>query len=220
MYVFWFNFILGLIIIFFCFKLIIIHYHAQKLKKLEINPKIKWNQNICDFSIMYYSLTYYWKQRSCLCQANVLANRIWVVVSWSSGLLRSPNDLLQNIEKMLNNTQTTMQKWTNNSFRNTKNRPVDCKDNHIEIAVPSSVQDYKLTVFSISAVQSMGIRALHSCKMHMIWTFFAFFRRTLWLIKWRHDRLAANTSNFSSVGLGLSIPFFLWQDIFLLYVSL
>ena len=168
---------------------------------------------------MYYSLTYYWKQRSCLCQANVLANR-WVVVSWSSGLLRSPNDLLQNIEKMLNNTQTTKQKWTNNSFRNTKNRPVDCKDNHIEIIVPSSVKDYKLTVFSISTVQSMGIRALHSCKMHMIWTFFAFFCRTLWLIKRRHDRLATNTSNFSSVGLGLNLPFFLWQDIFLLYVSL
>ena len=173
MYVFWFNFILGLIIIFFCFKLIIIHYHAQKLKKLGINPKIKWNQNISDFSIMYYSLNCYWKQRSCLCQANVLANR-WVAVSWCSGLLRSPNDLLQNIEKILNNTQTTKQKRTNNSFRNTKNHPVDCKDNHIEIVVPSSVQDYKLTVSSVSTVQSMGIRALHSCKMPTTWTSFVF----------------------------------------------
>ena len=125
---FWFNFILGLIIIFFCFKLIIIHYHAQKLKKLGINPKIKWKHNICEFSIMYHSLTYKRKQRSCLCQANVLSNR-WVVISWCSGLLRSPNDLLQNIEKMLNNTQTTKQKRTNNSFCNSKNRPVD---NHIE----------------------------------------------------------------------------------------
>ena len=122
---------------------------------------------------MYYSLTYYWKQRSCLCQANVLANR-WVVVSWCSGLLRSPNDLLQNIEKIPNNTQTTKQKWTNNSFRNTKNHPVDCKDNHIEIVVLSSVQNYKLTVSSISSVQSMGIRAFYSCKMPTIWTSFVF----------------------------------------------
>ena len=77
-------------------------------------------------------------------------------------------DLLQNIEKILNNNQTTIQKRTNNSFRNTKNRPVDCKDNHIEIVVLSSVQDYKLAVSLISTVQSMVNRAFHSCKMPMI----------------------------------------------------
>ena len=90
------------------------------------------------------------------------------VVFWTVAIT---NDLLQNIEKMLNNTQTTKQKQTNNSFCNSKNRPVD---NHIEIVVPSSVQDYKLTVSSISSVQSIGIRALHSCKMPTIWTSFVF----------------------------------------------
>ena len=47
MYVLWFNFILGLNFIFFCFKLIIIHYHTQKQKKIKFKPTIKLNQNIC-----------------------------------------------------------------------------------------------------------------------------------------------------------------------------
>ena len=42
----WFNFILGLIFLFFCFKLIIRHYHTQKQKKIKIKPKIKLNHNI------------------------------------------------------------------------------------------------------------------------------------------------------------------------------
>ena len=35
MYMLWFNFILGLNSIFFCFKLIIIHYHTQNQKKIN-----------------------------------------------------------------------------------------------------------------------------------------------------------------------------------------
>ena len=42
----WFNFILGLNFIFFCFKLIIIHYHTQKQKKIKLKPSIKLNHNI------------------------------------------------------------------------------------------------------------------------------------------------------------------------------
>ena len=42
----WFNFILGLIFLFFCFKFIIRHYHTQKQKKIKIKPKIKLNHNI------------------------------------------------------------------------------------------------------------------------------------------------------------------------------
>ena len=42
----WFNFILGLIFISFCFKLIIIHYHAQKQWKIKIKPRIKLNNNM------------------------------------------------------------------------------------------------------------------------------------------------------------------------------
>ena len=42
----WFNFILGLIFIFLCFKLIIIYYHAQKQRKIKIKPRIKLNHNI------------------------------------------------------------------------------------------------------------------------------------------------------------------------------
>ena len=45
-YMLWFNFILGLNFIFFCFKLIIIHYHTQKQKKIKFKPRIKLNHNI------------------------------------------------------------------------------------------------------------------------------------------------------------------------------
>ena len=41
----WFNFILGLNVIFFCFKLIIIHYHTPKQKKITFKPRIKLNHN-------------------------------------------------------------------------------------------------------------------------------------------------------------------------------
>ena len=46
MYMLWFNFILGLNFIFFCFKLITIHYHTQKRKKIKFKPRIKLNHNI------------------------------------------------------------------------------------------------------------------------------------------------------------------------------
>ena len=42
----WFNFILGLIFISLCFKLIIIYYHAQKQREIKIKPRIKLNDNI------------------------------------------------------------------------------------------------------------------------------------------------------------------------------
>ena len=42
----WFNFILGLIFVFVCFKLIITNYHTQKQKKIKIKPRIKLNHNI------------------------------------------------------------------------------------------------------------------------------------------------------------------------------
>ena len=43
------------------------------------------------------------------------------------------NDVIQKIEKTLNNTHTTTQKLTNNSFRNTKKHPE-------EVAVSSEVR--------------------------------------------------------------------------------
>ena len=42
----WFNFILGPNFIFLCFKLIIIHYHTKKQRKIKFEPKIKLNHNI------------------------------------------------------------------------------------------------------------------------------------------------------------------------------
>ena len=48
-----FNFILGLILIFSCFKIIIIHYHTQRQRKLKIKPIKKLNDNI----ITYHCLT-------------------------------------------------------------------------------------------------------------------------------------------------------------------
>ena len=47
MYVLWFKFILGSNFIFFCFKLIIIHYHTQKQGNIKFEPRIKLNHNIC-----------------------------------------------------------------------------------------------------------------------------------------------------------------------------
>ena len=38
------------------------------------------------------------------------------------------NDVIQKIEKTLNNTHTTTQKLTNNSFRNTKKHPKNLAD--------------------------------------------------------------------------------------------
>ena len=42
----WFNFFLGLNFIFLCFKLIIIHYHTQKQRKIKFKPRKKLNHNI------------------------------------------------------------------------------------------------------------------------------------------------------------------------------
>ena len=45
------------------------------------------------------------------------------VFGWFLGVADT-NDVIQKIEKTLNNTHTTTQKLTNNSFRNTKKHPV------------------------------------------------------------------------------------------------
>ena len=42
----WFNFTFGLNFIQLCFKLIIIHYHNQKQRKIKFKPGIKLNHNI------------------------------------------------------------------------------------------------------------------------------------------------------------------------------
>ena len=42
----WFNFILGLNFIFLCFKLVIIHYHTPKQRKIKLKPRIKLNHHI------------------------------------------------------------------------------------------------------------------------------------------------------------------------------
>jgi len=45
------------------------------------------------------------------------------VVSWCCGRLQSPNDVIQKIEKALNDSHTTTQRRTNNGFRNTMKHP-------------------------------------------------------------------------------------------------
>ena len=49
----WFNFILGLNFISLCFKLIIIHYHTKKQKKIKFKLRINLNHNI--YNNYYYS---------------------------------------------------------------------------------------------------------------------------------------------------------------------
>ena len=45
------------------------------------------------------------------------------IYGWFLGVADT-NDVIQKIEKTLNNTHTTTQKLTNNSFRNTKKHPI------------------------------------------------------------------------------------------------
>ena len=45
-YMLWFHFILDSNFIFFCFKLIIIHYNTQTQKKIKFVPRIKLNHNV------------------------------------------------------------------------------------------------------------------------------------------------------------------------------
>ena len=42
-----FNFILSLIFIFLCSRLIIIHFYTQKQRKIKLKPRIKLNHNTC-----------------------------------------------------------------------------------------------------------------------------------------------------------------------------
>ena len=68
-YMSWFNFILGLIFISLCFKLIITHYHAQKQREIKIKPRIKLNHNIYNvISVEYQKLG--------------LLIKLFVVVTW------------------------------------------------------------------------------------------------------------------------------------------
>ena len=45
--VLWFNFVLGSNFISLCLKLVIIHYHTQKQRKIKFKPRIKLNHSTC-----------------------------------------------------------------------------------------------------------------------------------------------------------------------------
>ena len=62
----------------------------------------------CCFSLRTVSLICYW----------ISIDKLW----WFLGVADT-NDVIQKIEKTLNNTHTTIQKLTNNSFRHTKKHP-------------------------------------------------------------------------------------------------
>ena len=47
----WFKFVLGLNLIPFCPKLIIVHYHIQKQKKIKFKPGIKLNHHSYIYSL-------------------------------------------------------------------------------------------------------------------------------------------------------------------------
>ena len=66
LYMLWFNFILGLNFIFFCFKLIIIHYHTQKQKKIKFKPRIKLNHKKYIYVKKLQSFFFHLKMRSLL----------------------------------------------------------------------------------------------------------------------------------------------------------
>ena len=66
-YMLWSNFILGLNYLFFCFKLIIIHYHTQKQKKRKFKPMIKLNYNIYNIIKQQFVVTAGKQIRKTLC---------------------------------------------------------------------------------------------------------------------------------------------------------
>ena len=53
-YMLWFDFILGSNFIFLCFKLIIIHYHTPKQRKMKFEPRIKLNHNIYSIVLVIF----------------------------------------------------------------------------------------------------------------------------------------------------------------------
>ena len=49
------SFLLGLSSFSHCFRLIIIHYHSQKQRKIEFKPRMKLNHNICN-NLTYHAV--------------------------------------------------------------------------------------------------------------------------------------------------------------------
>ena len=68
--------------------------------------------------------------RSCSYRSQSGVNKEHWVVSWCRGWVLSPNNVIQKIEKKLNNTHATTQKWTNNGFPNKNKQPKTTKFNY------------------------------------------------------------------------------------------
>lgn len=99
----WVNFIIGLIFIFLCFVLNIIHYHTQEQTKIKIELRIKLNYNMytypcqCPSRQQFYSDLGYW---TCLLLLNYICyfhlNRCWKnysgYFSWASTIGRTWTD--------------------------------------------------------------------------------------------------------------------------------
>ena len=100
------------------------HLHSKR-KSREIDPP--WpeyapieNGTIVGESYFSYASTH--RKKVCsTCRIDLTSTRSEIpVVCWCCRLLQSPKDEIQKIEKTLKNAQTTIQRRTNNSLRNTK----------------------------------------------------------------------------------------------------
>ena len=69
-----FNFILGLNFIFSCFKLLIVHYHSQKQKKIEFKSRMKLNHNI--YTLTEMLIQEHNREFCCLCSLDFDWNAI------------------------------------------------------------------------------------------------------------------------------------------------
>ena len=96
----------------------------EKLRPLKIWPRLSLNRFVLLENV---ELTF--SDRAFLSKLNEsnaskdLPFYVWLSFSWWFLGVADTNDVIQKIEKTLNNTHTTTQKLTNNSVRNTKKHP-------------------------------------------------------------------------------------------------
>ena len=86
-YMLWFSVILGSIFIFLCFKLIIIHYHTQQQRKIQIEPRIKLNHNIYTSTSMQGHYQSQWLMNHVIKLMETIKSKILILTAVISSFL-------------------------------------------------------------------------------------------------------------------------------------
>ena len=115
MFMLWFNFILGLNFIFFCFELIIIHYNTQKQKKIKFKPRRKLNHNIKIIHVqsnLSLRTPLYYGQLVCFqkCQKSDIPYPFYTDTSLYYGQVRLVPEMPKSYIPCLYNTDTSLKR--------------------------------------------------------------------------------------------------------------